>query len=284
VPSQHHEALVALFQNHPRLAADLLEHSTSVALPAFTSVRVESSTLPELTPAEYRADLVVLLARKKPVFAIVVEVQLGPDEDKPFSWPCYAANLRARFRCPCCVLVYTSSPSVARWACTPVSLGPGFTFVPVVVAPASVPIITDRKRARRAPELAVLSAMAHGKRDVQTALQIARAATSALDSLDEDTAVLYFDLVEHALSKAAKKEFAMIPEGYRFQGPTYKKGLREGVREGERVLLLRQLRLKFGKLPKAVELRVRRANEASLLTWSERVLKATSLEAVLEQR
>ena len=34
------------------------------------------------------------------------KVQLGRDEDKPFSWPFYAAAMRLRYRCDTCLLVY----------------------------------------------------------------------------------------------------------------------------------------------------------------------------------
>ena len=42
-------------------------------------MRIESADLTEVVPAEYRADLIVLLVDGKPVLAIVVEVQLSRD-------------------------------------------------------------------------------------------------------------------------------------------------------------------------------------------------------------
>lgn len=41
-----------------------------------------------------------------------------------------------------------------------------------------------------------------------------------------------FDLIEAALSEAARKTFAMLPQNYEFQGPTFKKGKLEGRLEG----------------------------------------------------
>ena len=52
------------------------------------------------TLVSYRADVVVLLVREQPVFALIVEVQLGVDPDKRLSWPLYVAAVRARYRCP----------------------------------------------------------------------------------------------------------------------------------------------------------------------------------------
>jgi hypothetical protein len=59
---------------------------------------------------------VVLLYEDQPVLGIIVEVQLHCDDDKPYSWPVYAAGLRARIRCPVCLLVVTVHEAVAKWA------------------------------------------------------------------------------------------------------------------------------------------------------------------------
>jgi hypothetical protein len=74
MPSQLHEAHVLLFRNRPEMAADLTE----------------------VAPTEYRADLIVRLfegARsEKPVYAVIVEIQLRLKEEKRFVWPYYAAR------------------------------------------------------------------------------------------------------------------------------------------------------------------------------------------------
>ncbi len=57
-------------------------------------------------------------------------------------------------------------------------------------------------------------------------------------------------------------------------------GLREGRHEGERKLLLRLLRARFGELPAAATTRVEAAEEADLERWGERVLAADTLAAV----
>ena len=76
--------------------------------------------------------------------------------------------------------------------------------------------------------------MAHGRGEVETAVGIAASAVAAAMGLDEDRRVLYLDVIEAALSEAARKAFTMLPENYEFQGPTFKKGKREGMREGKR--------------------------------------------------
>lgn len=58
-------------------------------------------------------------------------------------------------------------------------------------------------------------------------------------------------------------------------------GRAEGRAEGEAAFLLRVLAKRFGLLPAWAQEMVRAANEERLNDWSERVLRAGSLEEVL---
>jgi hypothetical protein len=58
-------------------------------------------------------------------------------------------------------------------------------------------------------------------------------------------------------------------------------GERRGRREGERGLLLKQLRLRFGELPAAVVSRVEAADVPEIEAWAERFVTASRLEDVL---
>jgi hypothetical protein len=101
MPSMAHEILVDLFRNRPSLAAEILVEVLGVPLPAYSEARVSSADLTEIQPAEYRADVVVLLFHEgAPVRVVVVEVQLAIDPKKRFSWPAYAAVSRAVHGCP----------------------------------------------------------------------------------------------------------------------------------------------------------------------------------------
>ena len=77
MPSQLHEALVLLFRNRPALAVDLLRESLRIKLPPYSEVRIDSAELTEVQPAEYRADLVILLADGVPTLGVVLEVRGG---------------------------------------------------------------------------------------------------------------------------------------------------------------------------------------------------------------
>jgi hypothetical protein len=237
MPSLAHEALLLLFRNRPELAPELLRDALHVTLPPYSNVRLESADLTDVSPAEYRADLVVLLVDATPVLGIVVEVQLQRDDRKRFTWPVYVAGLRARLGCPACVLVVTPSDAVADWCRTPIDLGPGATLSPLVIGPASVPVVDDPAVAERDPELAVLSVLAHGHEPHAEA--IGWAAILAALQLSDDRQVLYSDLVFAALSQAAKTalEDMMASSTYEFQSEFAKKhqakGRSEGRAEGE---------------------------------------------------
>ena len=56
---------------------------------------------------------------------------------------------------------------------------------------------------------------------------------------------------------------------------------KDGRREGERRVLLKQLRLRFGDLPAAVVARVEAAETPELDAWVERFVTASRLEDVL---
>jgi hypothetical protein len=58
-------------------------------------------------------------------------------------------------------------------------------------------------------------------------------------------------------------------------------GRREGRREGEAAMLLRQIDRKFGPPSETVRARVGSADPETLLRWSDRILTAESLDAVL---
>ncbi|MBM0107118.1 DUF4351 domain-containing protein [Steroidobacter sp. S1-65] len=57
---------------------------------------------------------------------------------------------------------------------------------------------------------------------------------------------------------------------------------REGLREGEAQLLLRQLRRRFGELPVWVQSRLQQAPSEQLERWGERLLEIDTLEALFE--
>jgi Arc/MetJ-type ribon-helix-helix transcriptional regulator len=227
MPSLLHEALVALFRNRPSLAPELLREALDIQLPSWSDIRLESAQLSEVIPAEYRADLVVLLLQQQPVLAIVLEVQLHPDDDKRYSWPAYLAGFRARLRCPVMLMVVCPDAAVARWCAEPIHTGhEGWVLRPIVLGPESVPVVTQLQRAKQAPELAVLSVLAHGQGEQGT--ELAQAALEAVAQLDDERLKFYTDLVWLAIPEAARRALeAMMSSGsYQYQSEFVKRLVR----------------------------------------------------------
>jgi len=75
-------------------------------------------------------------------------------------------------------------------------------------------------------------------------------------------------------SLAADREVVLLM--YNFELEVARLEARE---QGQRMLLLRQAQIRFGKLPIAVERRVQDATAEKLLAWGEHLMTAESLEA-----
>ena len=102
----------------------------------------------------------------------------------------------------------------------------------MVSAPNTIPVITEEQAAFQAPELTVLSAMAHGHEPMAQA--IARAAIAAVQGLDAEQASLYSDLVVSSLNDAARiaLEKLMQRGKYEYQSDFVRKYILQGRLEG----------------------------------------------------
>lgn len=179
--------------------------------------------------------MVVLIAEDgSPVQAVVVEVQLGKDRHKRWTWPVYLSTLRARLRCPAALLVVCVDTRTAAWCAGPIVLGhPGWVLRPLTVGPEQVPVLTDRATALQAPELAVLSAMTHGSHPQHE--RVLDVMVEALDVIDKDRAVQYAEFVLAALPAAARRylEGLMAIQTYEFQSDYARRLRAEGAVDGE---------------------------------------------------
>jgi hypothetical protein len=150
--------------------------------------------------------------------------------------------------------------------------------VPLVVGRSQVPKVRDLEQARANPELAVLSAMAHGQaEDPAEAVEIATLAIEVSRDLEADRSVMYLDLVCASLSEAGKSLLSMDPAKYEFQSDIAKRAEQRGVAQ----VVLSLLRLKFGEVDSDTVARVEGASVEELKAWAGRVLVATSLADVL---
>jgi hypothetical protein len=284
MPSYVHELLLTLFRNRSQSAADLLRE-LDVQVPEYDDVCIESSDLSHLEPAEYRADLVLFLVQgTRKALGVIVEIQLQPDENKRYAWPAYVTNLRARHRCPVCLLVVTVEDAVARWAAKPIELGPDNCFRPCVVGPANTPAVTELRVAEEQVEFAVLSAIEHGKSaNVELAARVASAAILASAGIDAERSRLYLDLIMISLSENARGALQnMNSLGFEYQSDFARKYVAQGRAEGRAEMVLKLLTLRFGPVEDGIQERVRAAGDSQLDTLAKELLTAHTLEDVLK--
>ncbi len=281
MPSQAHAVLVNLFRQSQSLTLDLLR-TAGVEVRHWQPTIVES-TLP-VTSADYHVDLAVRCNDEQgsPQLLALVEIQLKADGGKLRTWPLYQAAARAKFGCSACVLVVALEEHVARWARTPIPLGPGGSvFRAIVFGPSDVPHHFERPT----PELLVLSALAHGKTDPST-LDAAITAIAPLEDAQRSRA--YFDLLRYhvkgALDRALERLMATTEHKYLsdFARKYYDEGEAKGRIEGKAEALLQILAARGLEIPDDARARVLGCLDlAQLDAWLARALTATSVAEVI---
>ncbi|MBK7533805.1 MAG: hypothetical protein IPI49_00250 [Myxococcales bacterium] len=236
MPSLSHEILVELFRNGKELVRELLRACAHLELAEVTAelsaevtAEIASVDLSQTVSTEYRADQVTLFRRpdRSVARACVVEIQLRPDADKRRSWPEYITAARRRFGCPVLLLVVAPDPAVARWARQPIDTGhPGFTLAPLVISYPDIPRVVEPSLAKHAPELSVLSVLAHPEQDV------ALTAVSALRHLPPDQLKLYFDIIWQSLPDSVRRTLETHMLHYEYQSDFARRYLAQGREEG----------------------------------------------------
>jgi hypothetical protein len=298
MPSIKHEGLVQPFQHRPALAAELLVETLGVKLPDWRHARLGSGELTLPTPTEFRADAVIELydtapplrsGAPKPIQAVVLEVQLDTDVRKRYSWPVYLSALRARHECPTTLLVVCPTAEAAAWCRKPIDLGhPDWVLTPLVLGPDQTPVVTDPERARDQPELAVVSALAHGRdphhRPVLDAL------VAALKTVRPDRGEIYHDVVNATLPEAARRylEKLMSTGTYQFQSEFalrhIARGKAEGRVEGRVEDVLTVLTARGIGVPDKTRDRITSCTDLDQLgTWLRHAVTANSIDEVFAE-
>ncbi len=290
MPKLSHEALVHLVRAAPGMIVGLLRSELGLELPAQAQPRITAAELVDLNLAEYRADAVITLGPDDaPTEAFVIEAQNDVDLRKHRTWPLYVAGLRARLGCPVTLVIVALDPQVAAWCAEPIDLGrQRGTILPLVLGPGHIPIMLDPNEARRAPELAVLSVVAHGHEE--GAEFIAMAALDALHGLDRDDELFYPDFILALLGEVARAALEqLMNKPYEYKSDFARKyvaiGKAEGKAEGEAIgearLLLKLVHLKGFTISPELTARVESCRDlAQLDLWAERVLTATTLDDI----
>ncbi|MUL40619.1 hypothetical protein FZ103_05395 [Streptomonospora sp. PA3] len=286
MPSMEHEMPIEFLHNRPELAAALLERSFGVAVPDYDEARMAAADCTDNQPKEYRPDGVVVLRNAGlDRLAVVVEIQRAQDKRKRFSWPVYLATIRARLRCPAVLLVVCHDAATAKWAGEPIDMGhPNWHLLPLVLGEDRVPVVTSVADAVALPELAVLSALAHGDEEKETLL----ACAEALDSLPGDVFKLYHGYLKTALTGAARRNWdEMVKTSEKFEndfGRKYEelgeaKGLAKGLAEGKAESVLRILAKRGVAVSARARERIASCSDLDQLdAWLDRALVADSAD------
>jgi hypothetical protein len=285
-----HEFVAELFRNRPEMTSEILEH-LGCSLPESDGARVISAEFNDITPTEYRADVTITRTIGGDLaYAVIVESQQRPDRRKRFSWPVYVATLHARLECPVFLLVTCPSDHVAQWCGQPIVIGAErlFAMSPIALDLENVPKVTDVALAERLPELAVLSAAAHG--GSPGAEQVLEAVAAGFRNVDDDHADLYYDYVAGALPTAALailRRLMSILETYRpvsdwgrrhFRNGELK-GKAEGKAEGEAEALLTVLSARGFDVPAEMQAQINGCADTDLLkAWIRRAVTVNKLE------
>jgi hypothetical protein len=164
MPTLSHDLLVDILRESKDLVCELFALQTGIRLHDFFA---EAASPQDLRRDDAPDHLLVFHgADRRAKYALMIEVQLQADARKAQLWPHYISALRTVLQCPVSLLVVAPDPRVARWARTPIELCHGGSTTPVVISWPEVPRVVELDQARRLPELALLSALAHPELDV----------------------------------------------------------------------------------------------------------------------
>ena len=137
-----------------------------------------------------------------------------------------------------------------------------------MVSDADMPRVVDPRVARRTPELAVLSALAHRE------LAVAKAALAGIRSLtNEQQARLYYDVVMAALPEPIRRALEAQMERYEYQTEFARKYVAQGREEGReqgrealRRVVIELARAKLGQLSARDEAAIHALRDDGALT------------------
>lgn len=273
-----------------------LDHTRQLLLALFDlpiaksgAARLASPDLSEADPGVCRADGAILYGEEKEdKLGVIVETQRAEDETKRYAWLEYIANLRARERCPACLVVICPKGKIAKWASSDIPTGhPGLVLKPLVIHEGNTPVITDARQAAENIGLAVVSVVTQSEHPRFN--EITAAVQAALDTIDRETAYRYARYITLSLEGDSQKEWdrGMSTMTYPYQGEYTESLLAEGEARGEAKgkavgkaeMVLKLLDSRGQVVAEDVRERVMDCrDEATLENWFDRALKGDSVE------
>jgi hypothetical protein len=276
--------------------ADLLRRVLpQLRLPARVTGALGSADMSQVAPAQYLADMVVVLSDQqtsKPVLAVVIEPQGRDRKTKKVSWPVYLTTAIKANKVPRAILVVICwDPREAARCRRVISTGhPGFDLYPIVVDPRTFPSWEDA-----GPYLTILAGATKaidlgtpGGRDaVLTAIEqtgASHADTAALTTIILGVADAAARGELEALM-ASPKFHSTFVDGLLQQGE--EKGLEKGLEKGAvkskvedliKVIKSRGLELTTAQLKLVTSC----ADLSQLATWFDQALDAKTTDEIFD--
>lgn len=288
--SPTHTAIVDLLGAHPDALAYLLQLQGH-APPA--RLRLTSGTWSKVIRLERRVDRAFVEGpRKAPTGFVLVEVQLGLDDDKRYSWSLYLELARSRYRCEGALVVVTVAEDVRRWVRAAVEPATGLhgtrrKLTPTVIALDEIDpaLLLDPAR----PHLAMLAVAGHAK--AADAEEVAeRAVRVTLDELPKPLAVAQLDailgIVDVAIRATLEKQIMQRRE---FQSDFFRRpfeqGKTEGKTEGKAEAILAVLEARKIPVSDAIRAQILACADVEVLDlWIRRAALATTAASVVRVR
>ncbi|MEB3236959.1 MAG: DUF4351 domain-containing protein [Candidatus Sericytochromatia bacterium] len=254
-PSPLHEVLIELLRQVPDQLAPALARALPDLDPTLPVTFVDGSASEPLV-VERRADLVMRIAETaRPRLIVVVEIQLGRDNDRLFSWPQYVVAMRQRWRCEVALLVIAPDPKVAAWTRKPIRLDQrGSQIVPLVLGGEDFPRMSLVDLAGH-PHATVFHALLHCRE--REDLPLLEQALNDVKALPDPDRVGYYEILRRCLSPSFLElaEVAMSMEQTRFYQELVERlkaegeaiGKAEGEQVGRKAQLLRTVTRQLGR-------------------------------------
>jgi hypothetical protein len=268
------------------MVVELLRECFGVVLPEDAKVTLDSGDFGEPEVYERRGDtaLLVRVADNPAGHALVVESQLEFVQKKLRRWAVYSSTLADRNDCDVDVVVFCPKQRTADQYDRPYHLGNRFVLHPYVLGPKRVPVVNDSAKVACAPELAVLSAVAHGRRD-----GVLDALLTGFADIDPERARSYTELLLGLLDGADRTyvEEAVAVETFRYQSEFTERlkaeGEAKGKAEGEARSVVAVLEARGLVVDEAVRERIVATTDLDLLdTWVRRAVSVDSAEQLFD--
>lgn len=182
-------------------------------------------------------------------------------------------------RCPAILLVICLDARTAAWCATPIELGyPDARITPLVLGPDQLSVVTDPGGAPGKPELAVLSAIAHGPDPDRT--DVLDSLLAVLTTVDQQRAQLYLDVVLDALPQTAQRylEALMATPTYEYRSDFARRYYVQGEAKGEARAVLGVLDARGVDVTEDARTRITECTDlAQLDFWVRRAATADSI-------